>query len=508
LASFGLGMRAVMRATNRCAVHVIATASVLAGATGARAQPPTLQDLHNSPCCEYAWLPPLVWSGTDPVLTAATLAAHCAPILWFSPDEPLLRDKQPAEIRVPSAFPFEDPADAPVVYYRVRSIVREGGHEAPAYSPDPTTRGDSQIDLRHIRGIDLDFFFYYPSEEGFGGHPHDVESVQMTLLVWKRPRCSECPYTLGVSKVVGKAHGVVWYDNTLMTDRDTQFPITILVEEGKHASCTDKNGDGYFTPGYDVNRRVNDAWGVRDVIRGGGLFSGGFESWFAKVRKPEHRIFPPLPSDNLNLARLHKARADAGGPVYELRPFPRAEQAAGDPHLVPFIADKGSPDWPDVMADVGVKAFRRSLGDEGFGKSLSVSLRADGDVGVSFVFPLFIVKNFSDPLAGGWLVNRIYLMDDGLRDFGYGVLYSTSASRWIDGYASIGYESDEGDDGAKRRYWVGETGLKFRANIAHSPLRFLGKLTDFWGLRIGVKGDGLLPIERMGVVLELGAGTF
>ena len=73
------------------------------------------------------------------------------------------------------------------------------------------------------------------------------------------------------------------------------YRLISLVEEGKHAIGTDKNGDGYFTPTYDVNVRVNDAWGVRDVMRTGQLFSGGFQSWFAKVRFEQHRVFPPLP---------------------------------------------------------------------------------------------------------------------------------------------------------------------------------------------------------------------
>jgi len=35
------------------------------------------------------------------------LAAYCAPILWFSPDEPLLEDATGKGIRVPDPFPFE-----------------------------------------------------------------------------------------------------------------------------------------------------------------------------------------------------------------------------------------------------------------------------------------------------------------------------------------------------------------------------------------------------------------
>ena len=36
----------------------------------------------------------------------------------------------------------------------------------------------------------------------------------------------------------------------------------------RHGLATDKNGDGVFTPGYDVN----DAWCVRDIIRTGMLY--------------------------------------------------------------------------------------------------------------------------------------------------------------------------------------------------------------------------------------------
>ena len=306
-----------------------------------------------------------------------------------------------------------------------------------------------------------------------------------------------------------KAHGVNWYDNTLVVDEETKFPITLLVEEGKHASCTDKNGDGYFTPGYDVNRRVNDAWGVRDVIRGGGLFSGGFESWFAKVRSPEDRVFPPLPEDSALRARLGSDDvASALRVTYALRPFPQPELAASDPKLVPFIADKGSPDWPEIAEASEFKNFQRWIESDSFIKSISTALRTDGDLGVSFTFPLFIVKNFSDPLAGGWVLNRIYLTDERLRDFSYGILYTSSASRWLDGYFSFGYEADKDDSGATHRAWVAETGIRFRANIRHSPLRFMSKLTDFWGLRGGIQYKGLLPVREIAFVVEVGSGVW
>jgi hypothetical protein len=56
--------------------------------------------------------------------------------------------------------------------------------------------------------------------------------------------------------------------------------------------------------------------------------------------------------------------------------------------------------------------------------------------------------------------------------------------------------------------FVLETGLKFRAQIGHSPLKFLSVLTDFWGVRIGVKNAGFFDIDRLTYVVEFGAGSF
>src|SRR4029453_7755898 len=91
--------------------------------------------------------------------------------------------------------------------------------------------------------------------------------------------------------------------------------------------------------------------------------------------------------------------------VYVLRPYPGPEHAA--PDLKPYIADKGDPSWPPLVAtDPG--RFERWLADESFAKSWALSFRADGDLGLSLAFPLLIFKNVQDPLAGGWLVNRVY----------------------------------------------------------------------------------------------------
>ena len=465
------------------------------------------------PCCEYGFIQAVVWSGADSLMAIENLAAYCGPVLWFSPDEPLVEDKEGKEISLPEPFPFEHDPEMPVVYYRVRNLMVTGDKET-AYRPDSAERGRSLIDLSIVVAVDLDFFFYYHSEAGFGGHAHDVESVELKVVIWRRPQCVECPYSILVTRAVGKAHGVLWYDNTLSVDEYTKFPLHILVEEGKHASCTDKNGDGFFTPGYDVNRRVNDAWGVRDVLRSGALFTGNYEAWMTKVREDRHRVFPPLPPDSPLRERLSEyGRYAPDNAVYELRPFPSADKA--EPDLVHFIADKGDPNWPEVTEAASLKNLIQWDDAQSFVKSVSVSLMADGDLGVSVILPLFIVKSLEDPVAGGYLCHRVYFKDEHFRDIGYMLHYTPSASRWVDGYLSAGVEWDQYDvksDGKwskrTRSDFVLETGIRFRANLAHSPFGFLSFLTDFWGLRVGLKNYGFFDINRLTYVLEIGSGTW
>ena len=77
------------------------------------------------PCCDLEGVQGVVWYGLDSTMTIQKFAEACAPILWFSPDEPLLMDAEGKEIRIPEAFPFESTPDAPVVYYRLRRVIEE-----------------------------------------------------------------------------------------------------------------------------------------------------------------------------------------------------------------------------------------------------------------------------------------------------------------------------------------------------------------------------------------------
>jgi hypothetical protein len=473
-----------------------------------------VEKLNQLPCCDFSEVPGVIWSGKNPRMRFDELAAYCAPILWYSPDEPLMMGASGKDIRIPEPMPFEENPEPPMVYYRTRTILKEVDAKGEAYIPGQYGRDDSIIDLSNTSGIDLDYFFYYHKEEGLGGHEHDVESATFKITVWQRDDCEDCPFVLIVTRVVGKAHGLKWLDNTLDVDKHAVFPMTLLVEEGKHASCTDKNSDGYYTPGYDVNRRVNDAWGVRDIMRSGALYTGGYQAWMTKVRREEHRVFPPLPADSLLRERYTENGEYAPeNAVYTLRPLPQA--AYEHQGMARYIGDKGTDPWPKEVPDTDWKSFTRWAETDSFVKSLSIAWRADGDAfGWSFVFPLFIVKNYEDPLAGGYILHRVYYQGKN-NALGWMLHYTPSASRWIDSYFSAGIELSaidlpEGSEPATKvkTNFVFETGIKFRVNLYYTPLKFLTWITDFWGLRIGMKNVGALEIDKLTYVIEIGAGTW
>ena len=469
--------------------------------------------------CELDEAHGIIATGENTKLTFKQYANLCAPVLWLSPDEPNLLGTSGKDIMVPMAFPFEEQADNPVGYYRIRTLLVRDDQDDDVIVEENADRINTLVDFRQIAGVDMDFFFFYPTEEGFGAHTYDVEAVYMKTFIQRCENCGPTHYALRVDRTIAKAHGVLWYDNTLITDQYTKFPMHIMVEEGKHASCPDKNQDGQYTPTFDVNTRVNDAWGIRDIMRSGGLMTGNWQSWMAKTRTPEYRVFPP----HWDRPGIHDQYVVDGvyapdNAIYELRPFPRSEPAeAYDPHLTHFIADKGSEDWPEIVEDTDVTSFTRWMDEDQFINSYSLSVRLDGlnygsrktTFGLSLVLPLLVVKNVSDPVSGGWFVNRIYFKDKNLRDFSWNLMYTSSASRWMDAYFAAGWEWDRDDDRVLHTDTMTEAGIKMRFNLSTTPLKFLRVLgTDFWGIRFGMKNKGFLNWSEIGYAIEFGAGSF
>ena len=467
--------------------------------------------------CDIDSVAGMVWRGRATEMPLSRLAAYVAPVFWFSPDEPSLNRTRGAAIRLPEPFPAEGAADRPVVYYHFTKVLTRD-HAGPEVL-DRSAPGGPVLSLEHSRGFELSFYAYFREELGLGAHPHDIEPVEFRVVILRgdefpelRARgCGREDHIVYVTRSTGKAHGLVWFWNVLDTDDYTRFPMNLLVEEGKHALATDKNADGVFTQGFDVNRRVNDAWGVRDIISTGTLYGGGYQQWMAKTRRPEHRVLPPLPDDSALLDELADQVGGVELATYELRPFPGMSVVGDDEELRRIMAGHVVPDAPKVVEVNSLEALGDFVGEGEALKSLSISYRFDGVAGVSFVFPFFIVKNLEDPLAGGYIMQRVYLQDVDLRDIGWMLLYTPSASRWFDTYVSAGVEwdkRDEDDAVVTHTNFVLEGGVKFRVNVLHSPLKFLGKLTPSWGLRAGVKNTGAFTVNRIGYVLELGAGSF
>jgi len=481
--------------------------------------------------CDYSSIPGVVWWGTKDKMTLEEFASYAALVFWMSPDEPTMEEKSGKDITVPEVLPFETPADGPVVYYQFEDVNTRTDNQirTAGYSPDPNDKGNGVFDLREIVTVRMKYIAYFSREEGLGGHEHDVEPTE--VLIWvansndnigrdsglgDNIACDETTYVIGISRVTGEAHGLIWFYNVLETDEYVRFPMTMLVEEGKHGMSTDKNGDGIYTPGFDVSTRINDAWGVRDIIRGGTLFTGGYETWMAKTRLKEHRVFPPLPEDSPLRARHEDDEGvyAANNAIYELRPFPAAS-LADDELLHHKMEEKEVEDWPR-MGEISTLSQFESLIDPDLAlKSFAISLRYDGDLGIAGVFPFFIVKHLEDPMMGGFLVHRIYLKDKGFRDFGWNVMYMKSASRWIDPYISGGVEVDaevdtDGKKFTKTRF-VMESGIKFRVNVTKSPVPFLAWFTEYWGLRAGLQYRGFPRLDNLNpinYVFEIGAGVF
>ncbi len=480
--------------------------------------------------CDYSSIPGVIWWGPQGEMTVAELAAYAAPVIWFSPDEPSLGADRGPGIMAPHPFPFEEAAN-PVVYYQLKEVVSDARRDSPFYKEVGTNRADAVLNTETGALLVLEYYVYYAGEAGFSAHQHDVEGAEFRIGVALSggdylsemgfPACPENHAVIFVTRVTGMAHGIEWYWNVLDVAGDTQFPMTLLVEEGKHATAPDRNGDGYFTPSFDVNVRVNDAWGVRDVIRSGGLFTPSYQAWMTKVRHPEDRVLPPLPDDSPLQADLaqHQAEYTRGNAVYELRPFPSAATAAvwdseqaGESHLEKFLVGKEQPDGPE-LGDM-------STMDEAWGwinagalkRSFSISAYADGRWGFSWTFPFFIGRNLNLPMTGGYVLHRMYLKGPHLRDFGWTLLYANSASRWMDPYFATGVEWNDFDSGAgvteRRTDFVLETGFKFRTQVGQSPLKFLSFLTDFWGMRVGIKNYGFFDVDRFKYVVEIGAGAF
>src|SRR4249920_1790781 len=121
-----------MKRSHRTTCVLALLAGLLLGtcASAAAAADPAFVDPAALKCCDYESVAGLVYVGPRNEFSFQELAAYAAPVLWFSPDEPLLGDLRGPLINIPTWFPFEDSASTPVSYYRVRTILKRPGADS------------------------------------------------------------------------------------------------------------------------------------------------------------------------------------------------------------------------------------------------------------------------------------------------------------------------------------------------------------------------------------------
>jgi hypothetical protein len=456
---------------------------------------------------------------------------------------------------------------------------------------NPEAIADIPLDgalLRQLKEVVIRYLFYYPNELGAHSHPHDLESVELRVVFEQadargdpraaNPLCRQ----IRVATLYGAAHGLGLYTNVLdldgvMRDRldetaqifeatsrrtrvapgpagiaaqpgsvgeppapnvrlsrsDPFWPLIVLVEEGKHASAPDRNGDGMFTPNYDVNRYAADAWGARDTMRSRQL-SPVFRSDTFKKRVPEivvdnNGTLQPAQMQDAWAAQAFNrfVRYD-----YRLRRPTEDREVCGDPlrserartaSMKEYASDlrerrEGHPDrllagkafCEDVAVHGRVNAVD-ILGGLGFGgayngfthwwERISGSARFDGGVGWAATVPF----GLEVPGLGGWTIGRLSGPWSGEQTRkSADVAYMPSASRFADWYVAAGidygrFESDSGEVEDGKRFAM-EGGVKFRF-----PIPDWG---TFFGGRVGIRANGKSPLERARLVFEVGAGIW
>jgi len=442
----------------------------------------------------------IVWQGLTPAPDLPGLARLLAPLLWFSSDEPLIL-KRPGN-PIPHSHPCDSPSDRPVVYYQATAIVLRG---------DERVEGTGETDPAFFDKVDhfvLKFFFYYDEDFGLSPHPHDLEAINVLVEL---DRTDEGCLRIRVTRVEGLAHGVDWYSNILRAERDIVFPVRVLVEEGKHASILDRNADGVYTPGYDVNARVNDAWGLRDVLGSSVLMGSGFSATMAKPREDPFQLLPPDDAPVCGRQRsVPVASAVENLGRYELRPatsVPSCNPPGPEPQLLLAMMrfHRFGREWP---AEQHESDLAKVLSDPRnfFNVISAINLRLDSDA------LALSVQGPGIDLTEVWLVPRGHV---GERGWAAEALITPSASRWADWYVAMGYErglttqalSEEPEQEVDVNGFASEAGVKFRFAVS-GKARWALLGYHFGGVRLGIRANGFTRLRHPRLVVEIGAGVF
>jgi hypothetical protein len=447
-----------------------------------------------------------IWLPKASIVSTRALAELLAPILWYAIDEPntIDVDDKPGPQPLPTGGP-----DGPsrVVYFQIRSLTPIASITSSASQLINFAASRREIDVSSLSHLAVRYFFYYSQDVGFHGHRHDLESATVYVDVSPTLFKGEPGILLSVRKVTGAAHGVGWYSNTLVLSDSTKFPLTLLVEEGKHATSPDGNDDGFYTPGVDVNVNVRDAWGIRDTVHSGlPLYSAFHQSMMRPrvgTRDVGFRVGPE------QTAAVTDLRFEIGHGPEGIRLQVEALYALID---VLDVCESLNFDQKDIaeaqrlehfIADIRFCAF--SPGQDGYGsiwERFQIGYRIDQQARG------FALSAYSVPIGKGWLILRWSLLG-GLLDpsrQSIDFFYSPSASRWWDWYAGMGWDLDLIKQNVSDRSIAVvhasealEAGWKFRVRPGRWP---------FVGVRIGVRTNGWTQPRNARLVAEVGAASF
>lgn len=429
--------------------------------------------------------PGLIWYGKQSGLKLADVASIAAPVLWFSSDEPLILQGERA---LPQVHPCDAPASGAIVYYQVTRIkLRSGVRVGWPPHNDP-------FFVDHVDSFTLRYHFYFSRHFGSDERAHDLSAADLDVAIDHLPDGAN---RIRITRVAGLVRGTEWYANELSVEAGTRFPITIMIEQGTHATAPDRNADGLFTVGHDINRRTGDAWGIRD-FEAGVLMAGRFDVSMFKARQRGYRMLPPYVDRN----------AVDGTPMSSVSTSPSVTNELGRYDL---RAASDVPPCNTLPADH--RTLRLLMRDQRFGpefEPVQYPSKLMKDVKRPFSGTDPLIRNVSfrkDRTMGGAILFRGFNFHDGslmprLTFFPRRVtidgLYTPSGARAMSWYVAAGAEYDDGN-------WTfaSETGLKLRARIA--PRRYtLG--AEFIGFRVGIRGSGWDRITPIRWILEVGLG--
>jgi hypothetical protein len=448
----------------------------------------------------------VVWCGRGrDRLSFEELATAAAPTLWFSPDEPLMgvgNVHLPEVIRClgsPSARSDQQslastaagPREESTVYYRIARVELHGK------GCDLDLLDAQTLPLGCVRKVAIRYYFYYELDVGVHSHWNDLERVELILGFDHHPSEEGLPpkdrrvFKATLLYAKGYAHEGEWQTNILHV-KDPPYPVlplTILVEEGKHASCPDRNADGLYTPGYDVNARTNDAWGVRDV----------FASKLPGARYRQEQFKPRRSSEEDPTGPAHRIGGPASGLPHRYAlvsahdrtpcdvPMPEGEEAAQHPlsgllrlakpyRLDHLMTKHGFGEPPEIYTS-RLRFHYGRLGGLATVKNFAV--------GVSFLerkLPWGVLTfnlPWEVPLAGGWAFLRAEATSDHPRDTALGLGYTPSVGRFADWYAVVGLRRRNDVTGPASWRCEAEGGLQARVWNVGVRLGVVTRISDY-----------------------------